>query len=526
VSALPAPIEDVPSLSSTPAGPGSAMPEHSLRDPATGARTHVEDDSAQPGPKLIIRPVRLPAPSRKDVARRLAQATTVTTKHLAPIAARIARRYPVNDAVIAKALRKIFDDMGGSFAKFGQLIGSSPSLFGEDVAAEFRGTLDNVVPISFDDVKRTIEDELGLPLSHLFLSFDEKPLAAASLAVVHKAVLPDGTTVAVKVLRPGIEYKMAVDLAVMQPLFDFIGRQVAIGIAGELPSLISGLEEQLGEEVDLRNEARSVRWFDHLRVTMGLQRVRVPLPVEGYVSKRVLVMDFIEGVSVDHLDEIEAMGIDPRPLVQECVKAWFATAICTGAFHGDVHAGNLLITSDGELGVLDWGIVGRLDPDTQVFFRRVVEGAMGDESAWVDVWKHAEAIYGPAIQQQLGATDEQMVQMIRMQIEPIFRLPFGEINLTDMLVNADIGKRADDRGPKSSNTFELWKSERRRRRELIASGATETPFDRGMFLLGKQLVYFDRYGKMFLPDVPLMWDRAAFERLLAEPVVPAELPPA
>ena len=95
-----------------------------------------------------------------------------------------------------------------------------------------------------------------------------------------------------------------------------------------------------------------------------------------------------------------------------------------------------------------------------------------------------------------------------------------------MLVNADMGKAGNgvEDAPKPANTFELWKSERRRRRELLDSGVAETPFDRGMFLLGKQLVYFDRYGKMFLPDVPLMWDRAAFERLLAEPVVPAEIP--
>ena len=497
---------------------------------AVPARAHdaAADEQDAVGPRLVIRSVPLPTPTRREILRRLAQALAVTTEHLTPIAARIARRRPVTDEILAKALRKIFDDMGGSFAKFGQLIGSAPSLFGEEVATEFRGTLDDVVPEPFAAVRHTIEDELGLPLSHLFASFDETPLAAASLAVVHRATLPDGTTVAVKVLRPGIERRMAIDLAVMRPLFDFIGRQVAIGIAGELPSLISGLEEQLTEEVDLRNEARSVRWFEHLRVKMGMELVRVPLPIEGYVSKRVLVMDFIDGIPVDRAADIDALGIDPAPLVQECVKAWFTSAICTGAFHGDVHAGNLLVTPEGRLAVLDWGIVGRLDPDTQIFFRRVVEGALGDESAWVDVWRHATAIYGPAMQEALGATDEQMIQMVRMQIEPIFQRPFGEINLTDMIMQADMGSSRDESAAKAkstpTDTYQLWKSERKRRRELRESGATDTDFDRGMFLLGKQLVYFDRYGKMFLPDVPLLWDRAAFERLLAEPIVLAEVP--
>lgn len=504
--------------------------EHPVRDPATGARVDVaEDGPTVVGPRLIIRSVPLPTPRRRDVAARLGRALTTSGRHLAPLVSDLVRRRPVDDAAVAGALRRIFDDLGGSFAKFGQLIGSSPSLFGDEVAAEFRHTLDNVSPEPFAVIRRTVEDELGLPLSHLFADFDEEPLAAASLAVVHRATLPDGSPVAVKILRPGIEEKMAIDIAVARPLFETMARQIAIGVAGELPSLVNGLAEQLAEEVDLRNEARSVRWFEHLRTTMGLDRVQVPLPVEGYVSKRVLVMDFLEGVAVDRVEEIEALGIDPKPLVQDCVKAWFASAICTGAFHGDVHAGNLLITPDGRLGVLDWGIVGRLDADTQAFFRRVVEGALGDETAWADVWKHAKAIYGPQLAEQAGMTDEQMATLVRFQIEPIFKRPFGEINLMDMLMNPEMGGdplsgKVNDRPPASMGTFELWRAERRRRRDLLDSGVNQTPFDRGMFLLGKQLVYFDRYGKMFLPDTPLMWDTEAFERLLAEPVVPAEVP--
>lgn len=485
--------------------------------------------SLHSGPRLIIRSVPLPTPDRRDVARRLRQAARVTARHLRPVLGQLARRKPVTDEQAAKALRAAFDDLGGTFAKFGQLIGSSPTLFGETVAAEFRSTLDAVVPITFEAVKATVEDELGLPLSHLFTSFEEEPLAAASLAQVHRAVLPDGQTVAVKVLRPGIEHAMAVDVAVMMPLFAFLGREIAVGIFGELPSLVSGLAEQLSEEVDLRNEARSMQWFEHLIRTLELDRVEVPAPIPGYVTKRVLAMTFIDGVPVDRVDQIAAMGVDPAPLVQDTVKAWFASALCTGAFHGDVHAGNLLVTPRGNLGVIDWGIVGRFDDHTQQFFRRVVEGALGDESAWVDVWKLAEAIYGPALQQSIGATDEQMVLLLRMQIEPLFRRPFGEINLTDMLLRADnsASPLRDEVGAtegKPTTKFQVWRAERTRRKEQVDSGVRDSTFDRGMFLLGKQLVYFDRYGKLFLPDTPLMWDEDAFRRLLAEPMVPAEDP--
>jgi predicted unusual protein kinase regulating ubiquinone biosynthesis (AarF/ABC1/UbiB family) len=508
------------------------MVEPDIRDPATGARVRIiddVDDVATPGtgPKLIIRPATLPTPSRGAVARRLSQAVAVTARHLAPLVGRATRRTSLDDTAIAFAMRGIFDDMGGSFAKFGQLIGSSPSLFGDEVAAAFRSTLDAVPAVPFDQVEATVTDELGLALDDLFAEFDPEPLAAASLAVVHRAVLHDGRQVAVKILRPGIEHAMAVDLAVIGPLFGFLGRQVAIGIAGELPSLVSGLAEQLAEEVDLRTEARSVRWFEHLRLTMGLDKVRVPLPIEGYVTKRVLVMDFFDGVAVDDTEAIRAMGIDPAPLVQDCVKAWFATAICTGAFHGDIHAGNLMVTTSGELGVIDWGIVGRMDAGTQQFFRRVIEGALGDETAWDDVWVHVKTIYGPALQERLGVGDEIMAQMVRMQIEPLFIRPFGEVNLADLLLTPDIGvdegttEVAKGGERPTTSTFQRWRSERRRRREILDSGVTDTSFDRGMFLLSKQLVYFDRYGKMFFPDVPVLWDTTAYERLLAEPIVPA-----
>ena len=492
-----------------------------------------------PGEPLYIRAVHLPDPRRGDVRRRLAEAVRATTTHLTPLAVRAARKQPVTDQHTAHALRKIFEDMGGSFTKFGQLLASSPSLFGEEVAGEFRGLLDAVPPEPWDRVRDTIEDELGWPLATLFAELDHEPLAAASLAQVHRAVLPDGRVVAVKVLRPGIEERMAVDLAVMTPLFGILGREVAVGIFGELPSLVAGLAEQLSEEVDLRNEARTMVFFEHIRAVLGLDNMVVPQPIEGYTGKRVLAMTFIEGVAIDDLGRLGDLGIDPAPLIQDTVKAWFASTICTGAFHGDIHAGNLLVTPDERLAVLDWGIVGRLDPDTQQFFRRTVEGAMGDETAWADVFAHMKAIYGPGLQDQLGLTDEQATALVRMQVEPIFSRPFGEIRLTDLLATTEsLAQKARETEPSGSDgvaegpsgrrgpqaAVGLWRSERRRRRELLESGAHGTSFDRGMFLLGKQLVYFDRYGKLFLPDVPILWEREAFERLLAEPVHSAEAP--
>jgi predicted unusual protein kinase regulating ubiquinone biosynthesis (AarF/ABC1/UbiB family) len=429
----------------------------------------------------------------------------------------LARRQP-RDVAVAMALRATFEALGGTFIKFGQLIGSAPSLFGEEVSAQFRGFLDAGAPVPAAAVRAAVEDDLGAPLDALFSSFDERPVAAASLAVVHRATLADGTPVAVKVLRPGIEHAVATDLAVMVPLLHWVGRQVAVGIAGTLPGLVDGLAEQIAEEVDLRNEARSMTWFAGLLDSMAVETVEVPRPVADWCGRRVLTMTYIDGVAVDDVEGIARLGVDAPPLLQECLKVWFATALCTGAFHGDIHAGNVLVTPRGTLGLLDWGIVGRLDEDTHRFFRRMIEGVLGDESAWPEVARHVAAVYGPGVQELLGLDDDQLVAFVRAQVEPLFALPFGQVDLATMLVGTPPADPAAAATGGRLARLRVWREERRRQLALLDSDGYGSGFDRGTFLLGKQLVYFDRYGKLFLPDVPLLFDPDAFRALLAEPV--------
>ena len=464
---------------------------------------------------LVIEPMTLPEPSKRDVGIRIAQAVTRATSYL--VAAR--RTGKLDEMAVAGIIRRTFEDLGGTFTKFGQLIASSPSLFGDGVAHEFRGCLDAGPPVRFAKVRAVVEGDLGCPLESVYATFDEAPIAAASLAVVHRATLLDGTPVAVKVLRPDVAHRIATDLAVMRPLCTFLARQVAVGIAGTLAGLVQGLETQVREELDLANEVRSLQWFRDALELMDVQRLVVPAVYTEHSGPRMITMELLEGVAVDDAEAIAALGVDPTPLLHECIRIWFATTLCAGAFHGDVHAGNVLVQPNGTLALLDWGIVGRLDDTTGLFFRRMIEGVLGDDDAWDDVAAHVRKTYGDGMFDALGIPEDQFTAFVRSQVEPLFRVPFRELDLRTMLIGdgATDGKRAGERTRVES--VQNWWAERKRQQALMDSAGYGGGFDQATFLLSKQLVYFERYGKLFLPDSSLLDDADAFRALLDAPAL-------
>jgi len=341
----------------------------------------------------------------------------------------------------------------------------------------------------------------------------------ASIAVVHRARLHDGRVVAVKVLRPGIDRLVATDLDLLQPLLELVARQTGDQTAGSLLQLFDGFREQIGEELDLRNEARAMVHFRRLLAGVDLPDVVVPEVFTDLVGPNVLTMEFFDGVPIDDLARAADYGVDPAPLVEQVVRGFFLMTVRWGAFHGDVHAGNLFLLRDGRIGVLDWGIVGRLDHDTHRFVIRLLQAVLGDESAWDDVGAHMVKVYGAAIKEGLGLDDEQVAAFVRGIIEPVLLRPFGEVSLGEILA-APQAQVARARGVDAHNRsaraiLTRLRAQRRMRRLAEAHGGVASDFDRGTFLLGKQLMYFERYGKLFMSDTPLLSDRDFLASLLA-----------
>jgi predicted unusual protein kinase regulating ubiquinone biosynthesis (AarF/ABC1/UbiB family) len=438
----------------------------------------------------------------------------VLVRRLGRLALSRARGREVSEDALARAVSLLFEDLGTTFVKFGQLVASSPGIFGERFSEQFRSCLDTGPAIPFEQVRAIIESTLGRPLSEAFASFDPTPIGRASVAVVHRAVLPGGRVVAVKVLRPRVESAIAVDLRVMQPLFRFLAGRVGIPAAGQMVRLLDGFSEQVAEELDLRNEARAMEHFRRLQPLIpDLSHIVVPEPLPELSGQRVLTMDFLDGVPIDDLERVAALG-DPRAVMEEMVRGWFAVTLRDGVFHGDVHAGNMLFLRDGRVGVVDWGIVGRLDPRAHFFLRQTIAAALGDEAAWADVARELVVAYGPALEVGLGLDEAGLAEFIREVMHPMLNRPFGEVSLGTFLAAITGQVNAVRNGPGRSGWRERLRAMRQQREMhsgIMKQGAIGTSFDRGTFLLAKQLLYFERYGKMFLPDVSILADRDFFD---------------
>jgi aarF domain-containing kinase len=465
-------------------------------------------------------PLRLPVPDGRALRRRAARIVAASVRALGPTLLRRALGRPQPVHVFARPLRALFEQLGVTFVKCGQLIASSPGVFGDAVADEFRSCLDTGPVVPADEVEAEIETDLGAPLAELFATFDPIPIGRASMAVVHRATLQDGRAVAVKVLRPGIETTIATDLRLMGPLLEILAFRVGIPEAGQLVRLLEGFREQLAEELDLRNEARAMAHHRRLLAALDLERLVVPEPFPSHSGRRVLTMELLDGVPIDDHAGVARLGVDPRPLLEQLVRAWFITALRDGTFHADAHAGNILVLRDGRVGVVDWGIVGRLDARTHRFLRRIVEGALGDATAWHDIATEFLGQYGPALSAGLGMDTAAFARFSQSIIEPMLTRPFGEVSLGQFLA-AWQGKVDEAEGrPVAPLGWRGHLARLRRQRELHRGisrhGGRGTSFDRGTFLLAKQFLYFERYGKLFLSDTSLLADRAFFERLLHE----------
>lgn len=339
--------------------------------------------------------------------------------------ARLLARKRTDAARPGQRLASAFEALGPSFIKFGQALSVRSDLLGEQLTTDLSALQDRLPPFGAAEARATITVELGRPVDALFKHFDDAPAAAASIAQVHYAVTPEGTPVAVKVLRPGIEAAFARDLA----LFEWLA-----GVAERArPSLrrlkplevVVTFREMVSVEMDLRLEAAAAAEFaDQLADDPN---VHIPEVDWQRTARRVLTLERISGIPVDERDALIAAGHDPTAIVARAAEAFFNQVFRHGFFHADMHPGNLFVDETGRLVMVDFGIMGRLDRKTRSYLADMLIGFLsGDYRAVAEV--HFRAGYVPP-HKSLDA----FMQACRAIGEPILNKPLHEISLARLL---------------------------------------------------------------------------------------------
>jgi ubiquinone biosynthesis protein len=275
----------------------------------------------------------------------------------------------------AQHLREMLDELGPTFVKFGQLLSTRPDVLPPDIIAELRGLQDDVRPFPLADVEKVVEEDLGLSIEKLFAEFQDKPVAAASIGQVHRATLPNGRSVAVKVQRPGAPRQIEADVALLYQAARLAKERVRALDFIDAHQLVDEFARSIRQELDYRLEARNADAFH--RNFAGHPHVRVPRVFWTYTRSRVLTLEWLDGTQVADIDPETWSVEDRRDLATLMAETWLTMIFRHGFFHGDPHPANILVLGRADqIGLVDFGAVGKLtDDDMSKLTRMFIDAA-------------------------------------------------------------------------------------------------------------------------------------------------------
>jgi len=265
--------------------------------------------------------------------------------------------------------RLVLQELGPTFVKFGQILSTRRELISPELFEELSKLQDKVAPLPFEEILPVIEEHCG-DLSEAFESFEEEPFAAASISQVHRAVMKDGTLVAVKVQRPGIGEVIEVDLPIFEKMAQRAEKLIPDVRVYNPSGLVRDFAVQIRKELDFVRDGKNA---DRLsRNLSNLPGVKIPKIYWEYSGRRLLVMEFVKGTRIDDVDAMLANGVDPKTIAELGFQAYLQQVFKDGFFHGDPHPGNLLVTDTGSLVFLDFGMVGVIRPERRDLFIKVL----------------------------------------------------------------------------------------------------------------------------------------------------------
>jgi ubiquinone biosynthesis protein len=354
----------------------------------------------------------------------------------------------------------VFEELGTTFIKFGQILSTRPDIVGNDISRELAKLQDNVPPNSFISIKEQIERELKNPLEDIFLEFDETPVASASIAQVHRAKLKNGSLVAVKIQRPDIIEQIKKDITIMRYLGGLLERRISNLRYYNISGVIDEFERAIIKELDFGLEARSMEKFGSYFESNS--HICVPNNYPRYSTTKVLTMDYIDGVKITNIPDPNVKA-DGKTLAKLGAECYFKQIFKYGFFHGDPHPGNLLVKDNNMLCFIDFGIMGHLDKDfvdnlaelfvyifdydingiiKQLLYMEVIDDTVDMESLKYDLIDILDEYYGAEIKNLGGFINEfstpDLMEKYRIKLPKDFILLGKVLNILE-----DIGMKLD-----------------------------------------------------------------------------------
>ncbi|MEY2863781.1 MAG: hypothetical protein RLY58_1488 [Pseudomonadota bacterium] len=395
-------------------------------------------------------------------------------------------RYSTEAPPTPQLLRETFERLGATYIKLGQFIASSPSLFPRAYVEEFQRCLDQTPALPFSQIQATLTDAFDQPLDQIFASIDPTPLASASIAQVHAATLVTGEDVVIKVQKPNVETILHTDLGFVHAATRLLELAVPKVKFAALSGIVDEIRSRMVREVDFVEEAQNIADFQQFLSFSGNVQVVAPKVYPQASTRTVLTMQRLYGVPMTDIDVMRQYAKDPAQVLITAMNTWFASLMLCKSFHADLHAGNLMLLTDGRIGFIDFGIVGQL--------KQEVWGAC---IAFMESLQKTDYVAMASNMVKMGMTHG-VIDQVRLadDLEKMFTV----------LLTAD--PQAVLSGEASDlNALML---------EMVGVGERHgIHFPRDFALLMKQMLYFDRFMRVLTPHMDLFGD--ARLQLLAEP---------
>lgn len=396
----------------------------------------------------------------------------------ASVAGLSALRVAKGEKIDAFLLKEAFLQMGVTYIKLGQFIASTPSIFPKEYVLAFADFLDQTPPVSFELIHQVLTEELTddkKSLEDIFEFIDPVPIASASIAQVHQAILKGGHKVALKVQKPDVAAIIQTDLSVLHSAFWVIEKLVPSMKAANLAPIIDEMRSRMFAETDFLAESRHIETFLAYLKHTGNHKATAPTVHKSLSTKRVLTMDFLQGKSL--VDDAITLHQDKaRQVMSDVLDTWFLSLMVTGEFHADLHAGNLMLLDDGRVAFLDFGLVGAINPASLQACFALVQALQAN-----DYQGMAQAMI------QIGMTHDANKMDVDALSDDLKRM-LGKI--TPQTTQTQEAAQTDN-----LNMLMLEMAEVGKRHGIH--------FPRDFALLTKQLLYFDRFMVVLAPEMEL-----------------------